>query len=94
MKKPVLILVILIIIIISLFGVRTVVSNRISTSGVALGVTEDEIKTYKTENALLREKIFGFASFTHVSSIAAEMGFVESKSALAISRSMPIARTQ
>jgi hypothetical protein len=92
MKKPLAILAILIFIILGLFLTRTAISNRISTSGVELGRTQDEIKKYQTENYLLREQIFAMSSLTKISSAAAEIGFVESKDTFAVSAGRPIAR--
>jgi len=78
MKKPFVILVILIITIIILVGVRSVVANEISTSGVVLGETQNETKRFKIENALLQEEILEYSSLSHVASSAADQGFLES----------------
>ena len=94
MKKPILLLSILILIIVCLLGVRTVVTNRLSTSGVELGKTQDQIGRYKTENLILREKIFSLSSLSYVSSAAAKLGFLESKSNFAVSRTRPIAQNR
>jgi cell division protein FtsL len=91
MNKPAILLSSLIFAIIVLLGVRTVISNDMSTAGVRLGEVEESLSSYKTENTMLKEKIFTLSSLSHVSSKAAKMGFVESKSNLAISKAMPIA---
>lgn len=91
MKKPIVLLSILIFVILGLFVVRTAISNRISTSGVELGKTEDTVKKYETENTMLREQISALSSLSNISSAAAKIGFVESKSAFAISTARPIA---
>ena len=57
MKKPFVILIILIFTVITLVGVRSIVANEISTSGVALGKTQNETKKFKIENAMLKEEI-------------------------------------
>lgn len=91
MRKPIFILAILIFVILSLFITRTAISNRISTSGVALGKTQDELKKYQTENIILKEQIFTLSSLSYVSSAAAGIGFVESKSTFALAKARPIA---
>lgn len=92
MKKPVLILGILFIIIGILFGVRTVASTRITTSGLELGRIQDATHEYKTQNTILKEKIFSLSSLTQVSEAASKEGFVEGKSTFAVSGARPIAR--
>lgn len=91
MKKPIFILVVLFFIIAGLFVTRTVISNKISTSGVALGKTQDELSKYKTENTMLREQIYSLSSLSYVASAAVKIGFVESKSNFAISPAIAIA---
>ena len=91
MRKPILILTILIFVILSLFIARTVISNKISTSGVALGKTQDELNRYKTENTMLKEQIYALSSLSHVASAAVKTGFVESKANFAISPAHAIA---
>lgn len=94
MKKPALILTFLILTIIALFGVRVAVSNGISTSGVELGKLEEVTGKYKTQNAILREKIFALSSLSFISEKAAKLGFVESKSNFAVSLARPIAKNR
>jgi hypothetical protein len=91
MKKPILVLTILILVIVGLFITRTAISNKISTKGVALGKTQDELTKYKTENVILREKIFALSSLTYVASEAARIGLVDGKSNFALTKSKPIA---
>ncbi len=94
MKKPVYILLILFVAIGVLTAVRSVVSSRITTSGLELGKIQDETSLYKTQNVLLKEKIFSLSSLTHVSEAASKVGFVESKATFAVSGERPIARGQ
>ncbi len=94
MKKPLILISFLVLIIVVLFGARTVVSNRISTSGVELGATQDDLSFYKTENTILKEKIYALSSLTSVSERAKKLGFVESKDTFAVSKSLPIALKQ
>lgn len=94
MKIPVLVLVILFVTIAVLTGARSVVSSRITTSGLELGKIQDQTADYKTQNVILKEKIFSLSSLTHVSEAAENVGFVESKEAFAVTAARPIARRQ
>ena len=49
MKKPALIIKMLVLTVIVLFIVKIFVSNKIATSGVALGKVQEEIGIYKLE---------------------------------------------
>jgi cell division protein FtsL len=91
-RKPYLVLGVLFTVIAILFGVRVVVSTRITTSGLALGEMQDEIAQYKTENTTLKQQIFALSSLSHVSEAASRVGFVESKSTFAVTAAHPIAR--
>ncbi len=91
MKKSVFVLAILILVIVGLFITRTAISNKISTKGVELGKTQDELVKVRTENVILREKIYSLSSLTHVASEAARIGFVDSKSNFALTKAKPIA---
>ena len=91
MKKPVLFLSLLTLFIITLTIVQIVVSNNLSTKGVSLGKLEDEIRAYKKENTLLREKMLTLASFTNVASKAAELGLTTQKSEVYLNASVPLA---
>lgn len=94
MKKPVFIIGFLIIVIFVLSVAKTFVSNRISTSGSALGVIEDKINAKKIENTLLSEKLYSLSSLTNVLSQANSLGFVQEKSKLVITYPIPIAIKQ
>ena len=74
--------------------VRAVISNRISTSGVGLGETQDELKKVKTENIMLSEKVADASSLSNLQNAAEKLGFLESKSNFAIARARPIALKQ
>ena len=77
--------------VVALTFVRAVVSNRISTDGVALGSIDGEIDSYKTDNLIYREKIYTLASLTNISSQAATLGFVDEKLSFVVNKSLPIA---
>lgn len=94
MNKPIILIVFLILSISILFGAKTVLSNKLSTTGLALGQLQDDVKKYKTQNTLLKEEIYTLSSLSHISSAAAELGFVESKDNYALAKSRPIAIRQ
>lgn len=75
MKKYNLIPQSLIVLVIVLAAARLVVSNTISTSGIALDKINDKISEYKLENDVLSEKLFSMSSLTAIASEAAKMGF-------------------
>lgn len=91
MKKPFFILAMLFLTIGILFGARSFASTRITTSGLELGEIQEQTSYYKTQNAILREKIFSLSSLNHVSETAEKVGFVESKSTFAVGGARPIA---
>lgn len=75
MKLHKLVLVMLIITAISLAAVRVVVSNTLSTSGIALDEVNDKVAVYKLENDSLSEELLSISSLTAIASEAAKMGF-------------------
>lgn len=66
-------------IVIILTLVQIVVSNNLSTTGVALGNLDDQIAQYRKENAILREKLLTESSLTNISQKAEKLGFLASK---------------
>ena len=91
MKKPALIITTLIFAILVLSIVRISVSNRISTSGIAIAGIEDQASTYKKENLVLQEQLLSISSYTEIASKAATIGFAPSKTNLVISSALPVA---
>jgi cell division protein FtsL len=94
MKKPVLLILILITFAVTLAIVRTFVSNNIATSGVVLSEMEQERASLETENAILSEKLYTLTSLTHISESAKTLGFSENKRNFAISAQRPVALKQ
>lgn len=94
MKKPILIIGLQIIAILLLLITRSAVSNRISTSGMVLEKIDDKISYYKTENANLSEKLFSVSSLNNIASEAALLGFVDQKTDLHLTGSIPLAARQ
>lgn len=92
MKKPALIITVLIglIVVLSLF--KAVAHNRLSTEGVFVAELEDKISFYKTQNAILSEELLTSSSLTNIVAKAEELGFTsKSQSLLVLKTSRPLA---
>lgn len=81
-------------IVVILTVIQIVISNSLSTKGVSLGKLEDQLHSYEIDNAMLREKLLQYASFTNIASRAAEQGFVPHKSQVVYSSPLPLAVKQ
>jgi len=82
----------LIVVVLLLALARVMVSNRISTSGVALGRLNEEIQSLRVENDLLSEKLLSLSSLNNLASEAAKLGFNEKKDNFVLSNPLPIAQ--
>ncbi len=92
MKKPILIIIFLIGIIISLSIVKVIVYNGLSTSGVYVGKVEEEVNFYKTQNAKLLEKLLTLSSLTNIAEKAKKEGFTnEGNLLMVLKTSKPLA---
>lgn len=91
MKKSSFIISVFVGIIILLSIVQGAVSNKLSTKGVMVGVIEEQVNYYKTENAILSEKLLSYSSFTNVTQKATDMGFEKESKQIVISSSVPLA---
>lgn len=91
MKKPLFFLSLLFMTILVLSVVQVVATNRLSTTGTTLGALQDEIKKYKTENAILKETVLEASSLTQIASSAATLGLEPSKSHVFVGQPQPIA---
>lgn len=94
MKKPTLIIAILIFAVLGLSVVRTFVANNIATSGVTLSDVQSKIAILETENAILSEKLYTQTSLSQISEKAEKLGFSENKKNFAISAQRPVAFKQ
>ncbi len=94
MTKPTLTILIMIFAIVALSGIRVVVSNSISTSGIMLDEIGRDSSYYKTQNAILKEKLLSITSFEYIASKASEMGFSEGKGSVSLSKPLPLAIKQ
>lgn len=70
---------------------RIVVSNVISTSGVALGSLDEKIAAIKNENDLLREELFSRSSLGNIASQAGKLGFTDKKESYVLTSPLPVA---
>lgn len=94
MKKPALLIVSLILTIVVLSVVRTYISNNIATSGVVLSEAEQKVRAFKTENALLSQKLYTDASLTAIYEKAEKQGFVRNAKSFVLTSQFPIAARQ
>lgn len=93
MKKSTIIIIFLAGLVVALSVVKAIAYNRLSTSGVFISKIEKEINSYKTQNAILSEKLLTSSSLTHVLAKAEELGFVKDSSLL-ILKALPLAAKQ
>ena len=91
MKRPVFILLFLIIIVIILSVVRVTLVNNLSTTGVELSQMQDQISSYQKQNVLLKEKYLQMASLTNLEKKAEKLGFVEVNTPIYLTSPMPLA---
>lgn len=94
MKKPKIFISCVILVVVILSITQVIVSNSLSTTGFELGKIQDEMKRYQTENALLSERLLTESSLTHISSTAAQLGFVEAKNQVYLGTPLPLALKQ
>jgi cell division protein FtsL len=71
---------------------QVVAANSLSTSGIELAKLQTEIKKYKKQNAILKEKVLYAGSLTKIASEAGQMGFVNTTKTIDISSPLPIAK--
>lgn len=86
---------IILFIFVSIFGLaigQVVVANSISTTGIELAKITTEIKEYKKQNAILKEKVLSAGSLTKIASTAGELGFVPASKTIDISSQLPLAK--
>ncbi len=94
MKKPASIIFIIAFLILGLSLAKVVVSNNLSTTGLTLSKLENQLDSYKTENAVLSEKLLNFTSLFYISSESSQLGFVESKTNFTLTKPLPLAIKQ
>src|SRR6267142_768676 len=75
----VIIVLFMLLIIVSGSLVEISVSNNLATEGLTLAKIQQHIDVIKKDNMLLSEQVYANASYTHIASQAATLGFVEAK---------------
>lgn len=94
MKKPLFLIIIFIITIITLSVIKVGTSNKLSTTGIELENLQSEIAKYKKENTLLQEKVLEAGALINISKKAKDLGFVKSRSQIYLSSPLPLALKQ
>ncbi len=69
---------------------QTVMSNRLSTTGVLMSKIEEEIHFYKVQNSNLSEKLLKESSLSQIVLRAERLGFVDQGSRLVLTTSFRI----
>jgi len=94
MKKPALIIGILIFVVIILSFVRIFISNKIATSGVVLAKLEQQIDYYQFQNTILAEQLYQASSLTNIDMQATALGFEQKTSDFVLNSQLPVAFKQ
>lgn len=93
MRKPAIIIIFLLGLILTLSMVKAVVYNGLSTSGTFVGEIEEQIEIYKTQNAILSEQLLIYSSLSNISEKASKLGFVHENSVMML-KTLPLAVKQ
>jgi len=91
MKKAYLLTIFLVGLVVLLSVAKAVLQNSLSTSGIYLSKAQQEINYYKTQNAILSEKLLTASSLTTIISKASESGFAGGNNMMVIKTSIPLA---
>lgn len=91
MKKPLLLIIFFLTIIMVLSTVQVGTSSKLSTTGLELEKLQSQINKYKKENMVLEEKVLESSALINVSRKAKELGFVQSRSQIYLSSPLPFA---
>jgi cell division protein FtsL len=91
MKRPRLLITIILFTILVLSIGRVTVENNISTAGTELLKLQAKVDDYKKSNAILQEKYLEDSSLTKIASSAAQKGFIVAKNQVYLSTPLPLA---
>lgn len=94
MKRPIFLISFIFTIIIVLAIVQVSVMNQITTTGMELAKTENELNTYTKENTILEEQVLQASSLTSISAKAKKLGFVDTTADVYFSTPLPLALNQ
>jgi len=93
-RKPVVLISLIALTIISLAVVRVAILNSISTTGIELVDLQKDLTVYKKQNVLLKEEYLAVSSLTSIDKKAKTMGFVDAKSHIYLNTPLPLALRQ
>lgn len=85
MKNTTKIILTLLLVVTGLVIFRVILSSSFAIDGITLDRLHIQLAQLQKENMLLKEKIYTASSLTMIASDAAQMGFVEEKTSIAIS---------
>lgn len=91
MKKSYIIIIFLLGLVITLSIGKAVLHNMLSTSGILVSKTEQEINFYKTQNAVLSEELLTASSLTNIIEKAKLSGFTNENTLMVLKTSRPLA---
>ncbi|MBU4098514.1 hypothetical protein KJ980_02575 [Patescibacteria group bacterium] len=94
MKKPLLLIIFFIIFILSLSIIQVGTSSKLSTTGIELEEMQSQINKYKKENMILEEKVLENSALINISKKAKKLGFIQSRSQIYLSNTLPFALNQ
>lgn len=84
----------LVLIVTGLLITRVVLSSAFSVDGITLEKINNRLAQLQKEDMLLKEKVYTQSSLTMIASDAAQMGFVEEKTQIAINGTSSLAIRQ
>lgn len=93
-KKPVALISLMALVIVTLAIVRVAILNSISTTGIELVTLQNELTVYKKQNVLLKEEYLAVSSLTVIDKKAKASGFVDTKSHIYLNTPLPLALRQ
>lgn len=91
MKKPYVIIIFLLGLVIALSMGKAFLRNMLSTSGIFVSKAEQEINFYKTQNSILAEKLLTASSLTNILEKAKRAGFTNENTLMILKTSRPLA---
>lgn len=91
MRKPILIITILVGLTITLSIGRAFLNNMLSTSGIYVSQAEQEINSYKTQNTILSEELLTASSLTNIAGKAEQLGFTNENTSMVLRTSSSLA---
>ncbi len=91
MKKPYIVIIFLLGLVITFSITRAILQNTLSTSGIFVSKVEQEVNLYKTQNAVLSEELLAASSLTNVAQKAQQSGFTSENTLMVLKTSNSLA---